>query len=142
MGWERISYKEKHFDCNNGLISWVQKFMELYLSKLEHPKWFNDFLEYISWNFHVPHGKVFFEESMINDNKEKLEYALKMIDLTIKKMESMNKREFIEYIRNDLKGTWCDLEPASFYDGEWLDENETYEKYSLEVLRKLKEIMS
>ncbi|WP_305953195.1 hypothetical protein [Emticicia oligotrophica] len=115
--------------------------MELFLSKYQHPKWFYEFLDDIKSNFHIPHGKFFFDEELIDKEDNRLDYAIKMIDFTIEKMEKINKREFIEYIRNDLKGIWCDLEPSSFYDDNWLNENETYVNNYIGVLKKLKEIM-
>ncbi|WP_435356916.1 hypothetical protein [Emticicia sp. SJ17W-69] len=142
MGAEPVFFNKKYYIENNQIVSKVQKFMELYLKEYKHPEWFYEALDDLNSNFHIAHGKFFFDEELIDKENSRLDYAIKMIDLTLKKMESINKRKFIEYIRESLKGSWCDLKPESFYDENWMEENETYEKYYIGVLKSLKEIMN
>ncbi len=114
--------------------------MELFLQKKKHPEWFREVLADLHGNFHVAHGKYFFDEDIIGDDKERLKYCLKMLDLTIEKMESISKRDFFEFIRKDIKNTWCDIN-NDFYDNNWLNDDENYKKYYIDSLLKLKSIM-
>lgn len=138
---EAVFYKDRTFELNNQVISWLQKFMEIHLSQHNHPDWFNEVLADLHGNFHVPHGKYFFDDEIIGDDKQKLDYALKMIDSTIDKMKSIDKRGFFELIRDNIKGSWCDIS-SGFYNDEWLNDSQDYkEKYIASMIR-LKEIMS
>jgi hypothetical protein len=140
MGWEPVLYKGKWFDLDNQIISWLQKFMELYLTAKKHPKWFCEVLADLHGNFHVPHGKYFFDEDIIGDDKERLMYCVEMLNLTIKKMQSISKRDFFEFIKEDIKDSWCDIN-NNFYNDEWLNDNENYKKYYVESLLKLRSMM-
>ena len=140
MGWETIRYRSGGFDLNNQVISWLQKFVELFLLQRKHPKWFEEVLADLHGNFHVPHGKYFFDEDVIGDDKERLEYCIKMLDLTIVKIESISKRDFFEFIKEDIKGSWCDIS-NKFYDDEWINDNENYKEKYIGSLLKLKLIM-
>jgi hypothetical protein len=140
MGWEPVLYNGKWFDLNNQIISWLQKFMELFLLQRDHPVWFNDVLADLHGNFHVPHGKYFFDEEIIGDDSERLNYCLKMIDLTILQMESISKRDFFEFIKDDIKGSWCDIS-NDLHTDEWLNDSENYKEKYIDSLLKLKTIM-
>jgi hypothetical protein len=94
MGQEYVNYKEKSFLMNSFVISWVQKFMELFLRDLNHPMWFKEVLSDLNGNFHIPYWKYFFDEDIIGNDKERLEYCLKMLDLTILKMQTISKKDF------------------------------------------------
>mgnify|MGYP003577185468 CR=1 FL=1 len=140
MGWEPIIYKHRSFDLNNQLISWLQKYMEIFFLSYNHPFWFNEVLADLHGNFHVPHGKYFFDEDIIGDDQERLTYCLDMIDLTIEKIKSTSKREFFNTIRESLKESWCDIS-NTFYNQEWLDDDKGFRETYIETLTKLKEIM-
>ena len=142
---ESIFYKKSEFEMHGDVISWVQKFMEIYLSKFEHPDWFRKELEYISWNFHVPNGKLMFDDKVINNDIEKFNYCIKMIDLCLNKMEDFSKRTFFKYIEIGLKGNWCEVNDLNCgcksYEV-WLDiDQNAYEVLCKNVLKKLKIIM-
>jgi hypothetical protein len=140
MGQELVHYKSKSFYYNNEIISWVQKFMELYLSSINHPEWFKEVLEDLHGNFYITYSKYFFDDDLIGNDKDKLAYCIKMIDLTIIKMESISKNIFFDFIRNDIRNSWCDI-PNEFYDKEVLNDNTDYKESYINSLKKLKEIM-
>ena len=105
MGIERVSYKNVSIELDNQVISWLQKFMELTLENLDHPDWFKDILADLNGNFHVAHGKYFFDEAILDNNSERVDYCLKILDITIAQMESINKKQFFEKIQDCIKGT-------------------------------------
>ena len=140
MGQETIYFKDKYFYYNSTIISWVQKFMELFLSELEHPKWFKDVLIELHGDFYIPYRKEFFDIEIIGEDKERLKYCLKMLELTISKMESISKIDFFEFIKDDIKDSWCDID-NDFYDEVWLNDNENYKEMYIGSLLKLKLIM-
>lgn len=140
MGWEPVLYKGKWFDLNNQIVSWLQKFMELYLSKQKHPQWFCEVLSDLHGNFHVPHGKYFFDEDIIGDDKDRLMYCIEMLNLTIGKMQSISKRDFFEFIKEDIKDSWCNID-NDFYNDEWLNDDESYRKNYVESLFKLRSML-
>jgi hypothetical protein len=140
MGWESVFYKGKSFDLNNQIISWLQKFMELYLLNFNHPNWFKEVLEDLHGNFHVPHGKYFFDEDIIGDDKERLDYCLKMLDQTIEKMESITMEDFLHKIYDSIKGSWCEISNESF-QGDWIRDDKIYKEKYIGSLKKLREIM-
>src|SRR5688572_30476054 len=126
MSEETVFYKKGGFDLNNQVISWLQKFMELYLVTFKHPEWFNEVIEDLKGNFHVPHGKYFFDESIIGDDNERLNYCVNMLDLVISKLKSMSKKEFFQYIKSAIKDTWCDISTSEFYNDQWLSDEQNY----------------
>ncbi len=140
MGLEKIMYKSKSFELNNQVISWLQKFMELFLITQKHPKWFQEILADLHGNFHVPHGKYFFDEDIVGNNKERLKYCIKMLNITIKKVQSISKKDFFEFIKEDIKNSWCDID-NNFYNDVWLNDSENYREYYVESLLKLRSIM-
>lgn len=141
MSSETILYKNGGFDLNNQVISWLQKFMELYLSTLNHPRWFNEVLEDLRGNFHVPHGKYFFDENIIGSNSERLNYCINMIDLVIIKLESISKKDFFLFINAEIKDSWCDISNKEFYNEQWFNDDENFKLLYIGSLRKLKELM-
>lgn len=141
MSSETILYKNRGFDLNNQVISWLQKFMELYLSTLNHPEWFNEVLEDLRGNFHVPHGKYFFDENLIGNDYERLNYCIKMIDLVITKLDSINKKAFFRYIETDIKNSWCDISNTKFYNEQWFNDDENFKLLYIGSLRRLKMLM-
>lgn len=145
MGYESVKYKNGKFEMDNEIISWVQKFMILTISKIRHPKWFINSYEFIDGNFHMPHGKGFFLKQEINDNKEKFDYCIKMIDLTMEKMEELNKRTFFEFIEEGIKGSWCEVNDSNVWGKnyqKWLDDDpDFYDDFCKIVLENLKKIM-
>tara|TARA_R110000796_G_scaffold250788_2_gene380595 strand:- start:106361 stop:106792 length:432 start_codon:yes stop_codon:yes gene_type:complete len=140
MGQETVYFKEKWFYYDNQIISWVQKFMELFLLEFEHPSWFSVLLEELHGDFFIPYRKEFFDQDVIGDDTERAEYCLKMLDLTIEKMESISKRDFFEFIKKDIKNSWCDIN-GDFYEDEWLNDNENYRKHYVAPLLKLRSLM-
>lgn len=140
MGWERLLYRGKWFDLDNQIISWLQKFIELFLIQKNHPEWFYEVIEDLNGNFHVPHGKYFFDEDIIGEDKERLAYCLEMLDLTILQMQSISKREFFDFIKEDIKGTWCDIS-HEFYNDEWFNDEKNFKEYYIGSLLKLKDLM-
>lgn len=140
MGQETIYFKDKYFYYSSTIISWVQKFMELFLSELEQPKWFKDVLQELHGDFYIPYRKEFFDKEIIGEDNERLNYCLKMLELTISKMESISKKDFFEFIKEDIKDSWCDISDE-FYDEEWLNDSENYKEKYIGLLFKLKEIM-
>jgi len=140
MSWEPVLYKNASFDADGCIISWVQKYMELYLSSMEHPDWFKDVLDDLHGNFHVSVGKYFFDEDTIGDDPDRLSYAIKMIDLTAAQMGSITKKEFVASVSDAVKGSWCDM--AELTDNEtWLNDNDGYRAEYIGLLQQLKEIM-
>jgi hypothetical protein len=116
--------------------------MQLYLkAKIQHPSWFQEVLDDLNGNFHVPHGKYFFDEEIIGDNPERLEYCINMLNITISRMEKITKRAFFDFIRTDLEGTWCDIS-NEFYDEEWLNDDTNYKDHFITPLIQLRRIMT
>jgi hypothetical protein len=140
MGWEPVLYRGKWFELNNQTISWLQKFMELYLSSFNHPEWFTEILNDLHGNFHVAHGKCFFDEAIIGNDKERLNYCIKMIDVTIQKMESISKKDFFSFIKESIKDTWCDI-TSEHYNEVWLNDSRDYKEKYIGSLIKLKALM-
>lgn len=141
MGTERLKYKNNFIDADNHVISWLQKYMELSLLEHEHPSWFSEVLADLHGNFHVPHGKFFFDESILESNPEHLEYCIKMLDITIAKMQQLTKRNFFDFIRNSIKESWCDIN-ADFYNDEWISDDINYNTMYVGTLKQLKKIMT
>lgn len=140
MGQEPVYFKEKYFYANDQIMSWLQKFMELFMLTLNHPDWFKEVIRDIHGNFDIAYWKYFFDEEIIDDDKERLEYCLKMIDLTIAKMKAISKRDFFEFIKEGIRGSWCDIS-NEYYNEQWLNDNENYEEMYIGSLIKLKELM-
>lgn len=140
MGQEPVYFKEKYFYANSQIVSWVQKFMELFMLTLNHPDWFKEVIRDMHGNFDIAYWKYFFDEEIIGDDKERLEYCLKMIDLTILKMNSITKKHFFECIKDEIKGSWCDIS-NEFYNEEWLNDDENFKLLYIGSLRRLKELM-
>ncbi len=141
MGWEPIFYYDKEIYSENQIISWMQKFMELFLKEKEHPRWFYDVLNDLHGNFYVPHGKYFFDEEIIDNNSVRLKYCIEMLDLTIHKMKNITKKDFFDFIRKDLVGTWCDISDNFYQTEDFLYNEKNYNEYFIQVLEKLGEIM-
>ncbi len=145
MGYERISYKNSYYDSDKEVISWVQQFIEIYFAQFEQPDWFKQEMESISWNVHVPYGKVMFDDEIINDDIEKFDYCIKMIDLALDKMETFTKRTFFKYIEERIKGKWCEITDFNSGCGSyeaWLDiDQNVYDVMCKDVLKNLKKIM-
>ena len=145
MGYESVKYKNGEFEMDNEIISWVQKFMILTISKIQHPDWFKKCFEFIDINFEIAHGKAFFIEEHINDDKEKFDYCIKMIDLTMEKMEGFNKRTFFVFIEKGIKGSWCEVNDSNVWGNnyqKWLDDDQDlYDDFCKMVLVNLKRIM-
>jgi hypothetical protein len=114
--------------------------MELFLLPYKHPEWFKEILDDLHGNFHVPHGKYFFDEDIIGDDNERLEYCIKMLNLVILKMESISKKDFFEFIKSDIKDSWCDIS-NEFYNDEWLSNDTNYKEKYVGSLIRLREIM-
>lgn len=138
---EAIFYYDKEIYSESQIISWMQKFMELFLKEKEHPKWFYDVLNDLHGNFYVPHGKYFFDEEIINDNPIRLAYCIKMLDLTIHKMKHLTKKEFFDFIKDDLKGTWCDISNGFYQTEDFLYNEQNYNIHFVKVLQMLKAVM-
>lgn len=140
MGQEEVYFKNKMFYYDNQVISWVQKFMELYLSSFSHPKWFENVIEELHGDFYIPYRKEFFDEEIVGNDKDRLDYCIKMLDLTIAKIDTITKKEFFKTIRESIRGSWCDIS-SEFYNEEWFNDDENYKKKYIGSLLKLKEIM-
>ncbi|MDI9873200.1 hypothetical protein [Flectobacillus rivi] len=140
MGQEFIIFGEKSFLMNSSIISWIQKYMELFLLQKEHPIWFYEVLEDLNSNFFMPYIKYFFDKDIIGEDKERLTYCLEMLDLTILQMQSTSKREFFDFIKEDIKGTWCDIS-HEFYNDEWFNDEKNFKEYYIGSLLKLKDLM-
>jgi len=140
MGQEYVVFKDKSFLMSSSIISWIQKFMELSLMNLDHPQWFIEVIDDLHSNFHMPYIKYFFDEDIIGNDKERLEYCIKMIDLTIEKMESITMKDFFYNIYDSIKGSWCAISHESFQN-DWMKDNEIYKEKYIGSLKKLKVIM-
>lgn len=138
---EPIFYNDKKIYSYSQNISWMQKFMELFLKEKEHPKWFYDILDDLHGNFYISHGKYFFDEEIINNNSIRLVYCIRMLDLTIYKMKSITKKEFFDFIKKDIKGTWCDISNEFYQTEDFLYNEENYNECFLKILEKLSDIM-
>lgn len=140
MGQEYVVFKDKSFLMSSSVISWIQKFMELFLLDLDHPQWFIDVINDLHSNFDLPYIKYFFDEDIIGDDKERLDYCLKMLDQTIEKMESITMKDFFHSIHDSIKGSWCEVSHESFQE-DWTKDNEIYKEKYIGSLKKLREIM-
>jgi tRNA uridine 5-carbamoylmethylation protein Kti12 len=140
MSWEPVFYNKKWFEGDNQIVSWVQRYLELFLLSRKHPHWFNEIIEDLHGNFNVPHGKYFFDSDILNVDKDKLQYCIDMIDLAISKLEDINKRTFFNTIKDSIKDSWCDIN-NDFYNDKWFDDDEGFKINYIQILRNLKEIM-
>jgi len=137
---EPVFYKDKWFLLSSGLVSWLQKFLEIFLSQYDHPQWFKEMLNDLHWNFHMPHGKFFFDSEKIGGDREKIRYITKMLDHAIRKMESMTFLEFRDFIGEAVKGSWCDFsntDPIELTDELKRSYNEKY----IGTLKKMKDLI-
>lgn len=140
MGIERITFKTSFFEADNQVISWLQKYMELLLAEQKHPEWFDEILADLHGNFHVPHGKYFFDESILERSPEHLKYCIKTLDYTIACMQQLTKKQFFDFIRKELEGSWCDIN-SDFYNDQWISDDANYNMVYIGTLKQLKEIM-
>lgn len=108
MSLEAIEYNHKEVFMDNVIVSWIQKFILLNLDNKTTPEWFHECLDDLEGNYHVPYGKYFFDEEIIN-SKEKNTFILDLLDIIIEKMAKMTLLEFWSFIEKATKGSWCEL---------------------------------
>jgi len=140
MGQETVYFRDKSFYADSHISSWVQKFMELFMKTMNHPDWFIEVINDLHGNFNIPYWTYFFDEEIVDYDKKHFDYCLKMIDLTIIKMSSISKKDFFEFIREDIKDSWCDIS-HEFYDDIWLSNNDNYKENYIGLLQEYKKIM-
>ena len=140
MSWEFIIYNEARIDSDGELISWMQKFLERYFLTTSHPEWFAEVIDDLQSNFFMPLGKSLLDYDLIGEDKERFDYYISLLDKAIVKLESMSKRDFFSYIRDDLRGSWVDLDDSDTTE-EWLDDNSLFDKDYINMLREQKKVM-
>jgi len=140
MSWEPLLYNKASIDSDGVLISWVQKYLEIYFSSMPHPDWFAEVIEDLHHNFHVPLGKTLLFFEVIGDDKQHFDYYILMLDKAIGNLKSMKKRDFFEYIEEGIRETWVELNDAQ-RKPEWLDDDSDFDEDYIGLLRGQKRMM-
>ena len=136
MSAERVTYNNLWFDENPAIICRVQTFLFKYLSSKPHPDWFRTILEGIHANSGADVGKYFFDEEEIEQNPTKKQYLLKMLDKSIRKIASLSREEFVEYIAPEVEHSF-----ARFYEMEYTNNKDKDLEWYLQTLQNVKKLV-
>jgi hypothetical protein len=136
MSAERVTYNNLWFDENAAILCRVQTFLFKYLSSKPHPDWFRTILEGINANRGADVGKYFFDEEEIEQNPTQKQYLLKMLDKSIRKIASLSREEFVEYIAPEVEHSF-----ARFYDMEYTHNKDKDLEWYLQTLQNVKKLV-